>query len=59
MICGMATACVPDATAEVNRAIREFMAARTGRPLWPEEQEQYEQLLTAWTESVRARPCSI
>ncbi|MFB7631448.1 hypothetical protein ACFC0M_10945 [Streptomyces sp. NPDC056149] len=55
----MATACVPDATAEANRAIREFMAARTGRPLWPEEQEQYEQLLATWAESVRTRTLSI
>ncbi|MEU9125214.1 hypothetical protein AB0C96_36180 [Streptomyces sp. NPDC048506] len=48
----MAPTCVPDAIAEANRAIREFMAARIGRPLWPEEQDEYEQLLTAWAAAV-------
>ncbi|MEU9123389.1 hypothetical protein AB0C96_26565 [Streptomyces sp. NPDC048506] len=44
----MATTCVPDATAEANERIRAFMAARMGRPLWPDEQAEYEQLLAAW-----------
>jgi hypothetical protein len=48
----MATTCVPDAAAEANEQIRQFMAARTGRPLWPEEQDQYEQLLDTWSEAV-------
>ncbi len=48
----MATPCVPDAAAEANQAIRTFMAERTGRPLWPEEQAQYEQLLAAWAAAV-------
>ncbi|MFH9248249.1 hypothetical protein ACH4LK_22810 [Streptomyces lydicus] len=52
----MATTCVPDATAEANRAIREFMAARTGRPLWPDEQDQYELLLAAWAAALRQPP---
>jgi hypothetical protein len=49
----MATPCVPDAAAEANDAIRRFMAARVGRPLWPEEQEEYEELLAAWAEAAR------
>ncbi|MFJ3948965.1 hypothetical protein ACIPXV_02700 [Streptomyces libani] len=52
----MATPCVPDATAEANRAIREFMAARAGRPLWAEEQDKYEQLLAAWAAAVHGHP---
>ncbi|WP_199836383.1 hypothetical protein [Streptomyces sp. NRRL F-4489] len=52
----MATTCVPDATAEANRAIRAFMAARIGRPLWPEELTEYEQLLAAWAAAVHANP---
>ncbi|MFI2184629.1 hypothetical protein [Streptomyces sioyaensis] len=48
----MATTCVPDATAEANEAIRRFMAARTGRPLWPDEAEEYERLLAAWAAAV-------
>ncbi|MFE0192873.1 hypothetical protein [Streptomyces sp. NPDC059008] len=48
----MATTCVPDA-AEANERIRAFMAARTGRPLWPDEQDEYEQLLAAWAASAR------
>lgn len=44
----MATPCVPDAAAEANRAIREFMAARAGRPLWSDEQTEYERLLAVW-----------
>lgn len=54
----MATSCscVPDAAAEANQAIRNFMAARAGRPLWPEEQAQYEQLLAAWAAAVLAHP---
>lgn len=49
---GMATPCAFGAT-EANRAIREFMAARTGRPLTPEEQGEYERLLAAWAEAAR------
>ncbi len=41
-------------TAEANTAIRCFMAARAGRPLWPEEQVEYERLLEAWAAAVRA-----
>lgn len=48
----MATPCVPDAAAEANQQIRQFMAERAGRPLWPEEQAQYEQLLAAWAAAV-------
>ncbi|MEU9498265.1 hypothetical protein [Streptomyces sp. NPDC048196] len=49
----MAITCVPDATAEANEAIRRFMAARTGRPLWPEEQDKYEELLDTWAAALR------
>ncbi|MFG2287261.1 hypothetical protein ACGFOU_14560 [Streptomyces sp. NPDC048595] len=52
----MATTCVPDATAEANERIRRFMAARTGRPLWPEEQDEYEQLLAAWATALSDLP---
>jgi hypothetical protein len=45
----MSTPCVPDPSAEANERIRAFMAARPGRPLWPEEQATYEELLAAWT----------
>lgn len=51
----MATTCVPDA-AEANEAIRRFMAAHAGRPLWPEEQAEYEQLLAAWAAALREPP---
>ncbi|GAA2677978.1 hypothetical protein [Streptomyces lunalinharesii] len=51
----MATTCVPDATAEANARIRAFMAARAGRALRPEEQAEYEQLLTAWADSRHPR----
>ncbi|WP_431999344.1 hypothetical protein [Streptomyces sioyaensis] len=44
----MAITCVPDAAAEANERIREFMAARSGRPLWADEAEEYEQLLATW-----------
>ncbi|MFE0186911.1 MULTISPECIES: hypothetical protein [unclassified Streptomyces] len=50
----MAPHCVPDATAEANRAIRDFMAARIGRPLWPEEQDEYEHLLATWAAAVHS-----
>ncbi|WP_199810701.1 hypothetical protein [Streptomyces rimosus] len=40
-------------TAEANDAIRCFMASRAGRPLWPEEQAEYERLLEAWVAAVR------
>lgn len=40
-------------TAEANDAIRRFMSARAGRPLWPEEQAVYERLLEAWAAAVR------
>lgn len=52
-ICRMATPCVRDAAAVANEAIRVFMVARAGRPLWPEEQDEYEQLLAAWAEAAR------
>ncbi|MFG2400786.1 hypothetical protein [Streptomyces lydicus] len=51
----MATTCVPDA-AEANERIREFMAARAGRPLWAEEQAEYEQLLARWAAALRVPP---
>ncbi|MFD7661099.1 hypothetical protein [Streptomyces sp. NPDC059788] len=41
-------------TTEANEAIRAFMAARAGRPLWPEERAKYERLLEAWAAAVRA-----
>lgn len=50
----MATPCAPSATAEANEAIRVFMVARCGRPLWPEEQAEYERLLAAWAEAARS-----
>lgn len=40
-------------TMEANEAIRRFMAARSGRGLWPEEQVVYEALLEAWAAAVR------
>lgn len=49
---GMATPCA--SAAEANRAIREFMAARTGRPLTADEQDEYERLLAAWAEACRS-----
>ncbi|MFJ9419748.1 hypothetical protein ACIRPT_37140 [Streptomyces sp. NPDC101227] len=51
----MATRCVPDAD-EVNEAIRLFMAARTGRALWPDEQDEYERLLATWAVARRDGP---
>ncbi|MET7795627.1 hypothetical protein [Streptomyces decoyicus] len=50
----MATPCVPDAVEGANEAIRVFMAARTGRPLWPDEAAEYERLLAAWAAAVHA-----
>ncbi|WTK17670.1 hypothetical protein OG422_29975 [Streptomyces sp. NBC_01525] len=41
---------------EVNAAIRAFMTARAGRPLGPEEQAEYEQLLAAWSAAVARTP---
>ncbi|MFK8844657.1 hypothetical protein [Streptomyces sp. Ac-502] len=38
---------------EANEAIRAFMSARADRPLWPEEQAEYEALLEAWAAAVR------
>ncbi|MFK8850523.1 hypothetical protein [Streptomyces sp. Ac-502] len=38
---------------EANEAIRAFMSARADRPLWPEEQAEYERLLEAWAAAVR------
>jgi hypothetical protein len=49
----MATPCVPDAVQAANEAIRTFMAARAGRPLTPDEQDEYERLLAAWAAAVR------
>ncbi|MFI0152566.1 hypothetical protein [Streptomyces lydicus] len=48
----MVTPVTPD---EANEAIRAFMVApvRRGRPLWPEEQAEYEELLDAWAAAVR------
>ncbi|MDX3230663.1 hypothetical protein [Streptomyces sp. ME19-01-6] len=45
----------PDAApaAAANEAIRRFMAARTGRPLWPAERVEYGRLLAAWVEAQR------
>ncbi|GCD37919.1 hypothetical protein OEIGOIKO_05729 [Streptomyces chrestomyceticus JCM 4735] len=40
-------------TAEANDTIRAFMTDRAGRPLWPEEQEQYERLLGEWAAAAR------
>ncbi|WP_198539930.1 hypothetical protein [Streptomyces sp. CT34] len=51
----MTPTCVSDATVEVNERIRAFMAARVGRPLGPEEQAEYEQLLVNWTDAIQAR----
>ncbi|MGI5466586.1 hypothetical protein [Streptomyces sp. CA-132043] len=36
-----------DPAAEANEAIRAFMRRRAGRPLWPDERAEYEQLLEA------------
>ncbi|MGY5132281.1 hypothetical protein ACWGJW_07680 [Streptomyces nigrescens] len=52
----MAAPCVPDAAAEANQAIREFMAARTGRGLWSDEQAEYERLLAAWAAASAVTP---
>ncbi|RSO41848.1 hypothetical protein DMH15_12615 [Streptomyces sp. WAC 06725] len=49
-------AAAPRPVAEVNGEIRDFMTERAGRPLRPEEQEQYEQLLAAWTAAVNSEP---
>ncbi|GAA2309853.1 hypothetical protein OHT20_06555 [Streptomyces caniferus] len=49
----MATTCVTGA-ASANEAIRQFMAARTGRPLWQDEAEEYERLLAAWASAAHA-----
>ena len=43
------------ATERANEAIRRFMAARTGRPLWPAERVEYGRLLAAWVEAQRGR----
>ncbi|MFI5524970.1 hypothetical protein [Streptomyces platensis] len=45
----MATPVTPD---EANERIRRFMAERAGRPLWAEEQAEYEQLLDDWSAAV-------
>ncbi|MEJ8651529.1 hypothetical protein WKI65_26475 [Streptomyces sp. MS1.AVA.3] len=47
----MATPVTPD---EANEAIRLFMQERAGRPLWSDEQAQYEQLLAEWAVAVHA-----
>lgn len=52
----MATPCVPDAAAEANEQIRTFMVQRAGRPLFADEQDEYEQLLAAWAAAVHGRP---
>ncbi|CAM5680803.1 MULTISPECIES: hypothetical protein [Streptomyces] len=51
-LCAPAPA-APRSVAEVNEEIRAYMQARSGRPLWPEEQMQYEQLLREWAAAVR------
>ncbi|WP_030672116.1 hypothetical protein [Streptomyces rimosus] len=43
----------PQSAGEVNERIRTFMATRLGQPLWPEDQEEYERLLEAWTAATR------
>lgn len=52
----MAITCGPEAAAEANERIREFMAARAGRPLFEHEQAKYEQLLAAWAAALREPP---
>ncbi|MGA5635095.1 hypothetical protein [Streptomyces lydicamycinicus] len=52
----MATTCAPLGAAEANERIRAFMAARAGRPLWADEQAEYEQLLAQWAAAVLACP---
>ncbi|MEU6113294.1 hypothetical protein ABZ840_01785 [Streptomyces sp. NPDC047117] len=42
-----------DPAAEANEAIRAFMRRRAGRPLWPDERAEYEQLLEAWVIAIR------
>lgn len=51
----MATTCAPSA-AEANEAIRGFMTARAGRPLFEHERAEYEELLAAWAAAVLACP---
>lgn len=53
------TSCEPQPSrvltaAELNEQIREFMRARTGRPLWQHEAAEYERLLEQWAAAVRA-----
>lgn len=36
-----------------NEAIRRFMAARTGRPLFEAERIEYGRLLEAWADAMR------
>ncbi|MFG2222488.1 hypothetical protein [Streptomyces sp. NPDC048644] len=40
----------------MNAEIRAFMSDRAGRPLGPEEQAEYEQLLAAWAAAVHQPP---
>ncbi|POX37511.1 hypothetical protein C3486_28070 [Streptomyces sp. Ru73] len=43
-----------DRAVEANEAIRAFMSLRAGRPLLPEEQEEYRHLLAAWAAAAHA-----
>ncbi|MFG2895262.1 hypothetical protein [Streptomyces sp. NPDC048248] len=49
----IAGASADDPASTANESIRAFMSARPGRPLWPEEQAEYERLLTAWADAVQ------
>jgi hypothetical protein len=49
----MASPVTPD---EANERIRRFMAERAGRPLWSHEQDEYEQLLAAWSAAGHKQP---
>lgn len=42
-----------DPISEANEAIRAFMAARIGRPLFDHERAEYEQLLETWAAAKR------
>jgi hypothetical protein len=42
-----------DAVDRVNEEIREFMRARLGRSLWPDEAQEYAVLLERWQRAAR------
>ena len=57
----MSPACEPQPTRaltltadELNEAIRALMRRAYGRPLWPAEAAEYEQLLLEWAAATRA-----